>query len=963
MFSAGEKFSHYEITAKIGEGGMGEVYLATDTDLGRKVALKFLTSLPEEDRERARRFTREAKTASALNHPNILTIYEIGESDGIGYIAAEFIEGQSLREMLRRPIPLDKTLDIVMQALSAISTAHAADIVHRDIKPENIMVRDDGVVKVLDFGLAKLIEPIVKPPIGTESVTKELVTTSAGTVLGTAQYMSPEQARGLAVDARTDIWSLGVVLYEMITGRAPFKGDTASDLLVSILKTEPKPLSAFHPDTPPELEFITKKALGKDRDERYQDVKDFLLDLKLVKREFDSGSVSAETAPVTGPSARVTDGSGRPPTEPVAGSSRWKWALAVAAIAILGLGAAYVWFQRKEAGAQTALSSSQITSWKSELTDNDSSRARLSPDGKFVAYVATKNGKKSVWLKQIGGGDPFTRKQDDESEEMSPLWSPDGGQIAFLSERGGQHGIWQMPAFGGSQTLLSAIDIRSPGLVHWSKDTSKIYFEMKQNLYSLDLGTGTITRLTNFDETVFIQRGFSFSPDEKQMVFADRKDGRKDLWISELNGDNAVRLVDDAFNDSNPVWHPDGKRVIYNCERDGLQQICVAHKDRQSPDQLTFADGDSRISDISSDGTRILYTTSKNDSDIWGVSVDGGKEFQLTTDVGLEFWQDASPAGDAMAFQTLGRSNIGENIFHGSLEHLRITDGRRTRLVDDGFDVRFSPDGGKLAFMRAEAGKNSLWVMSASGGDAKQLTASGVVFGGLSRLPLNRTQTQDYQWSQDGSSIVYCAVRDGLSNVWRVAFDGGEIMLTNNQSKTLHFFGPALSRDGHQLAWTALNNEVPTKPRWSIWYEADGDEREIFQADGVLGLIGWNTHGDRLLLKSTDSPRESSLPVNVRVLEIDPNGAAPQELLLLADTYFQNLALAPDGRSLGAVKRTNAGDVLQAVPLSGANSKPLVTSNDPRVYIADLSFASDGKTVYYAKQANWQIISLLTNFK
>ena len=962
MFSAGEKFSHYEITALIGTGGMGEVYLAIDTDLGRKVALKFLTSLPEEDRERTRRFTREAKTASALNHPNILTIYEIGESDGVGYIAAEFIEGQSLREMLRRRIPLDQTMDVAMQALSAISTAHAADIVHRDIKPENIMVRDDGVVKVLDFGLAKLIEPIVKPEIGSESVTKELVTTSAGTVLGTAQYMSPEQARGLPVDARTDIWSLGVVLYEMITGSAPFKGDTASDLLVSILRTEPKPLSAYSPETPPELELIVKKALRKDRDERYRDVKDFLLDLKIVKREFDSGEISAETAPVTGPSARVTEGSGRRATGPAAGSG-WKWAAAIAAIAIVALAGGYIWFQRKEAGAQSSLSSSQITSWKSELTDNDSSRARLSSDGKFVAYVATKNGKKSVWLKQIGGGDPFTRKQDDESEETSPLWSPDGGQIAFLSERGGQHGIWQMPAFGGSQTLLSAIEIRSPGLVHWSKDSGKIYFEMKQNLYSLDLGTRAITRLTNFDETVFIERGFSFSPDEKQMVFADRKDGRKDLWISALNGDNAVRLVDDAFNDSNPVWHPDGKRVIYNCERDGLQQICVAYKDGQTPDQLTFADGDSRISDISSDGTRILYTTGKNDSDIWGVSTDGGKELQLTTDVGLELWQDASPAGDAMAFQTIRRPNVGDNIFHGSLEHLRLADGRRTRLFDDGFDVRFSPDGSKLAFMRAEAGKNSLWVMSASGGDARQLTASGVVFGGHSKLPLNRTQTQDYQWSQDGSSIVYVAVRDGLSNVWKVGLDGGEIMLTNNQTKTMLFFGPALSRDGGQLAWTGLNAEVPGKPRWSIWYRTDGPEREIFQGDGVLGLIGWNSNGDHLLFKSTDSPRESPLPRSVRILQIDPNDPIPLELMLLTDTYFRNLALAPDGRSLGAVKRTNAGDVLQAVPLSGAAYKPLVTSNDPRVYIADLSFASDGKTVYYAKQANWQIISLLTNFK
>src|SRR2546421_126250 len=283
-----ESISRYKILEKLGSGGMGDVYLAEDTKLGRKVALKLLAQELTQNRDRLSRFDQEAFAASGLNHPNILTIYELGDEGGRHFIATEYIEGQTLRKRLQTtPMEIVEVLDVAIQVAGALEEAHAASIIHGDIKPENVMIRRNGHVKVLDFGLAKLIERQEPELTDTEAVTRALVQTDAGMVLGTSQYMSPEQARGKPVDARTDIWSLGVVLYEMATGRAPFSGETKTDIIVAIAKNDPPPLVRFAPNAPAEFEWIVLKALRKDVDERYQTVKELETDLKKLKQRLE----------------------------------------------------------------------------------------------------------------------------------------------------------------------------------------------------------------------------------------------------------------------------------------------------------------------------------------------------------------------------------------------------------------------------------------------------------------------------------------------------------------------------------------------------------------------------------------------------------------------------------------------------------------------------------------------------
>jgi serine/threonine protein kinase len=359
VLATGHVIAQYEIIAPLGRGGMGDVYLANDVKLNRNVALKLLPLRFTESKERLRRFIQEAKAASSLNHPNIITIHEIGEAEGAHFIATEFIEGQTLKQRISQGrMNVGNILDVAIQVASALQSAHEAGIVHRDIKPENIMLRPDGYVKILDFGLAKLTEkPGQSRSADSRVDTMVQARTKPGTVLGTVKYMSPEQARGRILDQRTDVFSLGVVLYEMAAGQIPFSGETSMDTLVSILEKEPPPLEEYAPGTPAEFQRIVSKALRKNREERYQTIKDLLIDLKSLKEELSfqqkldrlapkrTSLESAATPPVTeSVSAKQTAAAALSLKESKKnGKTAIIWAALIIVIAGVVVGGTWIW--------------------------------------------------------------------------------------------------------------------------------------------------------------------------------------------------------------------------------------------------------------------------------------------------------------------------------------------------------------------------------------------------------------------------------------------------------------------------------------------------------------------------------------------------------------------------------------------------------------------------------------------
>src|SRR6266571_1025459 len=545
----------YTVLSPLGSGGMGEVYLAEDTRLHRKVALKILPADLASDRNRMRRFNQEAMAAAALNHPHIAHIYEIEEIDGVHFIAMEYIDGETLRERITRGgLNLNETLEIGVQIAAALSAAHSAGVTHRDVKPDNIMLRQDGYVKVLDFGLAKLSEP---PAVAgglnadTEAPTRALVNTDPGTVMGTVGYMSPEQARGHATDARTDIWSLGVVIYQMVTNHLPFEGSSNSDVIAAILGKEPPPMARYAREVPEALEWITTKALTKDPDERYQTAKEMMVDLRRIKQRLDAhAEIERSSAP---DSSGVTSGmSGQQPsvgaaspgstvsaagsfsTAPVSSAEyliseikRHKTGfgliLAVTLVAAIGGGLwIYKLFTMGKSSGPPAIRFTRLTSGGTIGNEPITGGAAISPDGKYVVFWTLDGTKSSCYVQQISTNSLVRIVGPLEGNYGASTFSPDGEFVFYNGDdKDNVDGaLFQIPVLGGQPRKI-VNGISSP---------------------------------------------VTFSPDGKQIAYVHLIPATGESLLKVANADGsgvskiiARRTLPNYFSPDGPSWSPDGR--------------------------------------------------------------------------------------------------------------------------------------------------------------------------------------------------------------------------------------------------------------------------------------------------------------------------------------------------------------------------------------------------------------------
>ncbi len=960
----GKRINQYKILSILGEGGMGTVYLAEDTKLERKVAVKLLTGDFADDATRLNRFFQEAKSASALNHPNILTVHEMGEFDATHFIVTEFIKGKTLNKFLNEEnSSISAKLEIAAQIASALTAAHEAGIVHRDLKPDNLMVRSDGIVKILDFGIAKLTDLNNSTEIDAEAKTVVKYTiTMPGMIIGTPQYMSPEQARGQKIDFRSDIFSFGVVLYEMLTGKPPFAGATNMDVIGSILKDEPTPLGEHLPEVSHDLERIVHKALRKDREQRYQHIKDLLIDLSDVKKtlEFETGQIYRRTHSER--AHRTTE-----ETSSLARQPRFSFLHVLFFLLILSaaIGGIYWWLAaHNEAVLKTAdLKTAEVANWSSSPGETYSVGS-FSPDAKMVAFTSTRGGSKNIWVKQTVSGESIQVTKDDFGNR-NPVWSPAGDELAFFSTRGKQAGIWRIPPLGGSPVFVAEIKDLGSQLKFWSKG-NLIYYESKNDLYAVDINSGAITQVAELSAKNAKPTTISLARDEGRIAFASQDEKTWNLWTADAKGENAQKFFSGQNPIKNVVWHPDGKRILFSSRVDETYQIFVADTNGAPPQQITFAETDVLALDVSSDGTRILYGSAKEESDIWGVNLKDSKEFTVAVGIDSEFWVDVSPDGKTIAYQSIKNLSQGNKMFNGNIMTKNLAEkDNQSLLVSNAFLPKWSPDGKTLAFMRLSGDKFQIETINAGGGGQNPVTREGISAISNSILPYNRTQTSDYSWSPDGQKIAYLSDRNDKSNVWIINSDGSnDTQLTTNDAN-LSYACPLWSADGKRISLTSQTRNVTGKPTFNVSIiDAETKKADpIWSGNTFIKLVGWSASEKELILASVESGVMTGQTRQVSLLLLTIETKQLSEIVKLNETYLYNIHLSPDKKTVAFVAHRNGLDNIWTIPATSGAAKQVTGNNDTRFYFSSLAWSPDGSSIFYGKQSRFSLLSMLTNFK
>jgi serine/threonine protein kinase len=860
----GRRILHYDILEKLGEGGMGVVYKARDTHLDRFVAIKVLPADKVADPERRHRFVQEARAASALNHPNIITVHDIAQADGLDFIVMEYVEGKTLDALIPRAgMRLGEFLKIGAQIARALSAAHGHGIVHRDLKPANVMVSPNGGVKVLDFGLAKLTE--TEAEAGETGAPTAEARTGAGVILGTAAYMSPEQAEGKPVDARSDIFSFGAVVYEMATGRRAFTGDSAISTLSAVLHQEPKPLEGL----PHDLEKTILRCLRKDPAKRFQHMDDVCVALEELKEDSDSGNLRTLGAH---PRRRVR-----------------LWAAIVASAGIVSLVAAWLVSRPGRTDPPPALV--HVTSYPGRQE-----QPALSPDGSQVAFVwnGPKRDNYDIYVKQVGQPDAL-RLTTDSALDWCPVWSPDAKRIAF--RRGDD--IYTMSSLGGAERRLTSVKFSGgwfasgDGQMSWSPDGKWLALASPPAIVVIPTEGGEPRRVTT-PEASSIDRTPAFSRDGRQLAYTHCLQGGGIIYLggvscyiqiqpldAEARAAGAPRRVgSEAHSSTGLAWSSDGASfVLGRAGSDGFR-LWQAPTDGRRPGHWIELAG-TRTGDPMIAGDRLVFSRNLDNADIWRYEINGESE-PLIVSTEWDGTPQYSPDGRRIAFES-NRGTLRTQIW------VADADGSGpTQLTDKPWASRpqWSPDGRWIAYVaRDEDGVLNSYVIDAAGGKPRRVT-------------LDVSPTSVPSFSRDGKWIYFSTERSGRAEVMRVPFGGGppEPVTTAGGTNALE------SPDGRTLfyakGYAVFARALPC-----------GSERQILPSVRSGGAAFVPV--ERGVYFIGPAPDDKTLAIQF----FDLAGNASRVLTKIegADWTQGPLSISPDGKSILYVQSVITGSVIEMI--------------------------------------------------